>query len=93
MKYRIKFTARFKKDFKKAQKQHKDIDKLRNIILLLANGEKLDEKYKDHELKGIYKGKHECHIEPDWLLIYEYDNGELILWLARLGTHSELFDM
>lgn len=86
MKCSIQFTNQFKKDLKLAKKQGKDLDKL-----LLANGEKLDTKFKDHDLSGSYKGTRECHIEPDWLLIYEIVNNTLILMLYRLGTHSELF--
>lgn len=87
----IQFTNQFKKDLKLAKKQGKDLDKLFEVIDILANGEKLDTKFKDHDLSGSYKGTRECHIEPDWLLIYEIDNNALILMLYRLGTHSELF--
>lgn len=91
MKCSIQFTNQFKKDLKIAKKQGKDLDKLFEVINILANGEKLDKKFKDHDLSGSYKGTRECHIEPDWLLIYEIDNNALILMLYRLGTHSELF--
>lgn len=91
MKCSIQFTNQFKKDLKLAKKQGKDLDKLFEIINILANEEKLDTKFKDHDLSGSYKGTRECHIEPDWLLIYEIDNNALILMLYRLGTHSELF--
>lgn len=87
----IQFTNQFKKDLKLAKKQGKDLDKLFEVINILANGDKLDTKFKDHDLSGSYKGTRECHIEPDWLLIYEIDNNALILMLYRLGTHSELF--
>ena len=87
----IQFTNQFKKDLKLAKKQGKNLDKLFEVINILANGEKLDTKFKDHDLSGSYKGTRECHIEPDWLLIYEIDNNALILMLYRLGTHSELF--
>lgn len=87
----IQFTNQFKKDLKLAKKQGKDLDKLFEVINILANGEKLDTKFKDHDLSGSYKGTRECHIEPNWLLIYEIDNNALILMLYRLGTHSELF--
>ena len=87
----IQFTNQFKKDLKLVKKQGKDLDKLFEVINILANGEKLDTKFKDHDLSGSYKGTRECHIEPDWLLIYEIDNNALILMLYRLGTHSELF--
>lgn len=71
MKYKIKFTKRFKKDLKQAKKQGKDIEKLFDIIEKLAEDETLDERYRDHSLTGNYKGTRECHIEPDFLLIYE----------------------
>lgn len=87
----IQFTNQFKKDLKLAKKQGRDLDKLFEVISILANGEKLDTKFKDHDLSGSYKGTRECHIEPDWLLIYEIVNNTLILMLYRLGTHSELF--
>ncbi len=91
MKYDIQFTSQFKKDVKLAKKQNKNLDKLFNVIEKLANGEKLEAKYKDHNLAGNYVGTRECHIEPDWLLVYEIKNEVLVLLLYRLGTHSELF--
>ena len=91
MKYEVKFTTQFKKDLKLAKKQNKDIEKLFEVVELLANGEKLDFKYKDHDRSGNYKGTRQCHIEPDWLLVYEYQNDVLVLMLYRLGSHSELF--
>ena len=91
MKYKVKFTKRFKKDLKQAKKQGKDIEKLFDIIEKLANDEGLDEKYRDHSLAGIYKGTRECHIEPDFLLIYEKFNEILVLTLIRAGSHSDLF--
>ena len=91
MKLQVKFSNRFKSDLKLAKKQNKDLDKLFLIIEKLANLEKLDDKYKDHSLIGEYKGLRECHIEPDWLLIYYVENNTLILVLSRLGSHSDLF--
>lgn len=91
MKYEVRYTNQFKKDIKLAKKQGKDIDKLFDVIGVLANGETLDEKYRDHDLSGNFKGCRECHIEPDWLLIYEIDNNVLVLVLNRVGSHSELF--
>ena len=85
MKYEVKFTTQFKKDLKLAKKQNKDIEKLFAVVELLANGEKLDFKYKDHDLSGNYKGTRECHIEPDWLLVYEYQNDVFVLMLYRLS--------
>lgn len=91
MKYDVQFTNQFKKDLKLAEKQTKNLNKLFEVIEILANGETLDARYKDHGLTGNYKGMRECHIEPDWLLIYEIRNNILVLMLYRLGTHSELF--
>lgn len=91
MKYEVRFTNQFKKDIKLAKKQGKDIEKLFDVIGILANGETLDEKYRDHDLSGNFKGCRECHIEPDWLLIYEINNNVLVLMLNRVGSHSELF--
>lgn len=91
MKYEVIFTNQFKKDLKLAKKQGKTLSKLLSVIELLANGEPLDKKYRDHALTGDYSGTRECHIEPDWLLVYEIRNNVLILVLYRLGSHSELF--
>ena len=91
MKYSIERTNQFKKDFKLAEKQGLDLNLLKEIIFKLANGEKLSDKHKDHELKGEYKGYRECHIEADWLLIYKISEDVLILSLVRTGTHSRLF--
>ena len=89
--YEIKFTNQFKKDIKLAKKQGKNIDKLFAVVEKLANGEILERKYRDHELTGNYKDCRECHIEPDWLLIYEIIDCTLVLMLYRAGSHSELF--
>lgn len=70
MKYEVKFTGQFKRDLKLARKQGKDIDRLFDVINTIAEGGKLDEKYRDHNLGGDYAGCRECHVEPDWLLIY-----------------------
>ena len=91
MRYVVKFTNQFKKDLKLAKKQNKDLDKLFEIVNILADGGTLDARYRDHDLSGNYKGTRECHIEPDWLLVYEIRNEVLVLMLYRLGTHSELF--
>ena len=89
--YKIKFTGQFKKELKLAKKQGKDINKLFKIVDILAQKKVLDIKYKDHVLISNYKGFRECHIEPDWLLIYKYYDDILVLSLSRLGSHSELF--
>ena len=91
MKYIIKTTNKFQKDLKRVQKRGYDLTLLKEIIKKLANGETLPEKNKDHFLTGNYAGKRECHITPDWLLIYEIDGENLFLYLTRTGTHSDLF--
>lgn len=91
MKYEVKFTNQFKKDLKLAKKQNRDLNRLFDIVNILADGGTLDAKYRDHDLSGNYKGIRECHIEADWLLVYEIQNDVLVLMLYRLGTHSELF--
>lgn len=91
MKYEVRLTSQFKRDLKLARKQGKDIDKLFDVISTIAEGKKLDKKYCDHNLSGDYAGCRECHVEPDWLLIYEVTDNILVLMLYRVGTHSELF--
>lgn len=91
MKYEISITNQFKKDLKLARKQGKNEDKLWEVVEKLANGETLDEKHKDHNLLGKYAEYRECHIYPDWLLVYKQENNILVLLLYRLGLHSELF--
>ena len=91
MKYTVRPTTKFQKDLKRIQKRGYDISLLIDIIKKLANGETLPEKNRDHNLSGDYSGCRECHITPDWLLIYEIDDGELILYLTRTGSHSDLF--
>lgn len=87
----IIWTSQFKKDYKLAMKRHLDIDLLDDIIRKLANNEQLPEKNKDHALTGNWVGHRECHILPDWLLVYRIENDLLILTLSRTGTHSDLF--
>lgn len=87
--YEIVFTSAYKRDIKKIKKRGLNINLLNEIIFKLANGEKLSEKNYDHFLKNNYDGKRECHIQPDWLLIYEIDGH--FLYLNRTGTHSDLF--
>ncbi|MDR0468555.1 MAG: type II toxin-antitoxin system YafQ family toxin [Peptococcaceae bacterium] len=89
--YKIAASTRFKRDLWLAIKRGQNITLLDDIVTKLAAGEMLDEKHLDHPLKGGYQGCRECHITPDWLLIYEIDNGELILHLTRTGTHADLF--
>lgn len=85
----IRRTTQFKKDIKRAKKRGKDFNKLKTVIEKLAQGEILEEKHRDHALVGTWKGTRDCHIEPDWLLIYESREDELIL--IRTGTHADLF--
>lgn len=89
--YEVKTTGKFKKDLKKLQKGNYDMSKLKTVIDLLASGKTLPPEYKDHKLIGDYKGHRECHILPDWLLIYYITDDILVLTLTRTGTHSELF--
>ena len=88
---KVVWTSQFKKDYKAAMKSHLDMDLLDGVIMSLANREELDPKYKDHSLSGNWKSFMECHIKPDWLLIYRIENDKLILTLARTGSHSNLF--
>ncbi|MCI6498068.1 MAG: type II toxin-antitoxin system YafQ family toxin [Lachnospiraceae bacterium] len=92
-KYEIKNITQFKKDYKLAKRRGLDISLLKDIVTKLANGEPLDPKYKDHSLSGNWTGHRECHIQPDWLLIYRYEENVLILTLTRTGTHSGLFNL
>ena len=87
----IVWTTQFKKDYKLALKRHMAIELLDNIIRMLSRGETLPEKNKDHPLTGDWVGHRECHILPDWLLVYRIDDDVLVLTLARTGTHSDLF--
>lgn len=91
MRYDVKFTSQFKRDLKLSRKQGKDTESLFAVIERLANGEPLDAKYRDHALTGNYKGCRECHIESDWLLIYEIIDDVLVLVLNRVGSHADLF--
>lgn len=87
----IKYHTLFKKDFKRIKKRGYDISRLEKIVGLLANEVPLPEQFKDHNLSGNYNGFRECHIAPDWLLIYQVNNNELVLVLSRTGSHSDLF--
>ena len=87
----IVWTTQFKKDYKLAMKRHLDIELLDNIIRRLSRGETLPERNKDHALTGDWIGHRECHILPDWLLVYRVEDDVLVLTLARTGTHSDLF--
>ena len=84
------YTKSFKKDYKKIKKQGKKISLLHDVLFDLMNELTLNKKLRDHSLAGNYKGKRECHLAPDWLLIYEIDKNHLVL--HRTGSHSELFN-
>ncbi len=86
----IQRTPQFKRDVKRMEKRGRTFDEFKRLITKIATGEALDPRYRDHALAGQYKGTRECHIEPDWLLIYEVDVDAVIL--IRTGTHSDLFD-
>lgn len=89
----LKTTTKFRKDYKRMKKQGKDMSLLGEVIDILLAEHSLSEKYRDHPLSGNYVGFRECHILPDWLLIYAIDNNQLILTASRTGTHSDLFDL
>lgn len=92
MKYTLKITTKFKKDYKRCKKRGLDLALLQYVIDVLLSGEELEEKYYDHPLHGDYEGFNECHIQSDWLLIYAIDGDQLVLTASRTGTHSDLFD-
>jgi len=85
----IRRTSQFKRDVKRLKKQGKDLDKLKRVLEKVARGERLDVAYRDHMLVGQYAATRECHIEPDWLLVYELGQSEVVL--IRTGTHADLF--
>lgn len=81
--------GQFKRDYKRMKRQGKDMEKIRSVMTRLANREPLDPKHRDHPLVGNYVGRRECHVEPDWLLIYKLEPGVIIF--ERTGTHADLF--
>ena len=93
MQYELILTGKFKKSLKLARKRGLDISLLENVVTMLQNNIVLEEKYKEFELKGKYQGFRECHIQPDWLLIYLIEEGILTLTLVDTGTHADLFNM
>ena len=93
MQYELILTGKFKKSLKLARKRGLDLSLLENVVTMLQNNISLEEKYRDHELKGKYRGFRECHIQPDWLLIYLKEDGILTLTLVDTGTHADLFSM
>ena len=93
MKYELVLTGKFKKGLKLAKKRGLDIKLLEDIVDKLQNGIPLEEKHRDHELKGKFKGFRECHIQQDWLLMYLIEDDVLVLTLVDTGTHSDMFKM
>ena len=93
MKYQLKTTAKFRKDLKLMKKRGMNVKLLTDVVDMLLDGQQLPEKYRDHGLSGKYKGFRECHIQPDWLLIYLVNETELILTTARTGSHADLLGM
>jgi len=91
MKYQIEMTSRFKRDYKLLKKRGYDMSLLKEVIDFLADGIPLPARYVDHNLSGNYNGYRECHIQPDWLLIYRIEKDLLVLGLTRTGSHSDLF--
>lgn len=87
----VYFTGTFKRDYKRAIKRGCPKSEFIAVVDLLKNEQPLPEKYRDHALNGNYAGFRECHIQPDWLLIYQVDKGRLVLTLSRTGTHADLF--
>jgi len=88
---RLETTARYRKDRKRMKKQGKDLSQLDFVITKLQKEEQLEAKYHDHPLTGNFARLRECHITPDWLLIYAIDNNRLVLSASRTGSHSELY--
>ena len=91
MNYHISVTNRFKKDIRRCQKRHLPMEKFKEVVRILEENGKLPPIYKPHRLTGNYAGKWECHIMPDWLLVWEQNDDELILLLTNTGSHSDLF--
>lgn len=88
----IYYSAKFKRDLKRIKKQGRDIERLKKIVNMLAYEQPLPPQYRDHALTGYYIGQRECHIQPDWLLIYQIKKDKLVLSLTRTGSHSELLE-
>ncbi|MBQ3353416.1 type II toxin-antitoxin system YafQ family toxin [Candidatus Saccharibacteria bacterium] len=91
MKYALRATSKFKKNYKKMQKRGLRKEELQRVVNLLRDGKQLENKYQDHTLKGKMKNYRECHINPDWLLVYKIQDDVLILTLVDTGSHSDLF--
>lgn len=89
---KIQTTNQFERDYKRIVKQCKDINKLITIMDMLSQQKLLDNRYRDHKLKGNYIGHRECHIEPDWLLVYKINQNEEIIIFVRTGSHADIFE-
>jgi mRNA interferase YafQ len=89
--YQLKFTSAYKKSYKLMKKRGLDLSLLDEVIYILRQGKQLDEKYRDHGLTGNFQGFRECHVKPDWLLIYFIENDILTLTLVDTGTHADIF--
>ena len=87
----ILYSKQFKKDVERIAKRGLDLEELKNVIRMLQQGKKLDAKYKNHPLAGEFEGTFDCHIKPDWILVYSLDDTDLVLTCIRTGTHSDLF--
>lgn len=90
--YKVKYSSKFKKNYKLAKKRGMDVKLLEEIVDKLRRRIPLEKRYKDHELQGRYKGFRECHIQPDWLLVYYVEDDVLVLTLVDTGTHADLFE-
>ena len=91
--YQPVYTKQFRKDTKRIQKSgNKDIEKLKIVVRLLLDGKQLDLSYRDHNLKGNFKDRRECHIEPDWLLVYKLNKKEKTMTFERTGSHADIFE-
>jgi mRNA interferase YafQ len=91
MTYALRRTSKFKKDYRRMERRGNDMEKIDDVIRLLAAGEALPDQYRDHALAGGWRGYRECHIEPDWLLVYKIENSILVLTLTETGAPSDLF--
>lgn len=92
MKRTIEYTAQFRRDYKRARKRGLNLELMKSAVAILADDVPLPERMRDHPLTGQYRGYRECHIQPDWLLVYRKADDRLLLVLHRTGTHSDLFD-
>ena len=93
MSLKVVWTTKFKRDYKRAMKRGLDMNRLDEVIRTLAAGRELAVVHRDHALGGEWRGHRECHVQPDWLLIYYVDDERLVLTLTRTGTHSDLFGL